>query len=196
MGARSEQTAERKRTILDAALTLFVEGGADAISIEALGAASGASVGTIYHHFRNKDGVLAALHESLLAEYREAMRHALAAKRSPRSIVKGLVVQHLAWTEARPDAARYLHRMRHSAAVLTEDAAVRERTTSVIRQLRGKLRGHVRELPAPVFVALVVGPADQFARHWLNGRTSGLLPSDVAAELSRAAWAAVEPAER
>ncbi len=76
---RSGRSASRRRAILDATLQLYTEAGPEALSIEAIGALSGASVGSIYHHFKNKDGVLAALHSQLLEDYRTAIRARLEA---------------------------------------------------------------------------------------------------------------------
>ncbi len=186
-----ERSAQRRRAILDATLTLFGADGPDALSIEAIGDRSNASVGSIYHHFGNKQGVLAALHTELLERYRAAMLSRLESLHTAEHIVKALVIEHLHWTQDNPTAARYLHRMRRDPAVTTSDGALRQSTTALIRTLRQRLGSAVIELPAPVFVAIVLGPADHFARHWLNDRTSGLAPRDVSAELAAAAWRAV-----
>ncbi len=188
---RADRSASRRRAILNATLKLYAEAGPEALSIEAIGAVSGASVGSIYHHFKHKDGVLAALHSQLLNDYRLAIRTRLEAAPDGRAIVRGLVLQHLHWTAENPDAARYLHRMRQSAPVRAGDEELRRSTTAMIRALRKRLGDEVRALPAPVSVALVLGPADHFARHWLSGRTSGLSPAEVSGELADAAWQAV-----
>ena len=57
----SEATTDRRQDILNAALACAVDGGVDAVSIDGVRARCGASVGSIYHHFGNKDGIVAAL---------------------------------------------------------------------------------------------------------------------------------------
>src|ERR1700758_2489705 len=50
-----------RRSVLRHALTLFNANGIEATTIEHLRKACGQSVGTIYHHFKNKEGLVAAL---------------------------------------------------------------------------------------------------------------------------------------
>ena len=57
----SEATTDRRQDILNAALACATEGGVDAVTIDGVRARCGASVGSIYHHFGNKDGIVAAL---------------------------------------------------------------------------------------------------------------------------------------
>jgi hypothetical protein len=49
-----------RRSVLRHALTLFNANGVEATTIDDLKRASGQSVGTIYHHFKNKEGVVGA----------------------------------------------------------------------------------------------------------------------------------------
>ena len=66
MGGRRDQ-------ILDAARACFAEHGYAATTIEQIAARSGASNGSIYHHFGAKDGILAALYVSALASYQDEL---------------------------------------------------------------------------------------------------------------------------
>ena len=53
--------AELKRDIFRKALQLFNEQGIEATTIEMIRAECDTSVGAIYHHFGNKEGLVAAL---------------------------------------------------------------------------------------------------------------------------------------
>lgn len=53
--------AALKRQILLDALGCFLEQGIETTSIEMIRAKSESSVGAIYHHFKNKEGIVAAL---------------------------------------------------------------------------------------------------------------------------------------
>ena len=57
---RPEATTARREAILAAALRLFTKKGYSDTSIHDLRMTSGASVGSIYHHFGGKAGVAAA----------------------------------------------------------------------------------------------------------------------------------------
>lgn len=51
----------RVDSILDAAAELFAEHGVDAVSVNAIAAHAGSSVGSLYHFFPNKDAIVEAL---------------------------------------------------------------------------------------------------------------------------------------
>lgn len=51
----------RVDSILDAAAELFAEQGVDAVSVNAIAARAGSSVGSLYHFFPNKDAIIEAL---------------------------------------------------------------------------------------------------------------------------------------
>ena len=57
----AEAPTDRRQDILNAALACAAEGGVDAVTIDGVRARCGASVGSIYHHFGNRDGIVAAL---------------------------------------------------------------------------------------------------------------------------------------
>jgi AcrR family transcriptional regulator len=69
-----------RRAILDATQALLLEGGLDAVSIRRVSERCGFKAPTIYHHFRDKTGLIDALIEQqfagLLARMRAVPRHA------------------------------------------------------------------------------------------------------------------------
>src|SRR5438067_10900122 len=69
MTARRVTTAARRQVILDAALGLFTTRGLRATSVEDIRSASGASNGSLYHHFGSKEGIAAALYAAAIEDY-------------------------------------------------------------------------------------------------------------------------------
>ncbi len=51
--------------VLDSALTLFTERGYFSTSVHDIGRAAGVSIGSIYHHFGDKEGIAGALYSQL-----------------------------------------------------------------------------------------------------------------------------------
>ena len=51
--------------VLDSALTLFTERGYFSTSVHDIGRAAGVSIGSIYHHFGDKEGIAGALYAQL-----------------------------------------------------------------------------------------------------------------------------------
>ena len=56
----SGRRAELKRVILTEALACFLEYGIETTTIEMIRERAQTSVGAIYHHFKNKEGLVAA----------------------------------------------------------------------------------------------------------------------------------------
>jgi AcrR family transcriptional regulator len=183
----------RRRQILDAALRGFAERGLAGTTVEEVRRRSGASVGSIYHHFGDKEGIAAALYVESLRDYQDGLQALLAGDGAAEETVKGLVRYHLRWVEADHDRARFLlagppPRAAEGIAEVNRDA---RRATS--RWLAGRVdAGELRDVPLDLFYSILIGPAQEFCRFWLRGR---MRTSIRAAEdqLGLAAWLALAP---
>jgi AcrR family transcriptional regulator len=177
----------RRETILEAALDSFDATGETAI--EEIRRRSGASVGSIYHHFGDKDGIASALYIEILRGYQAGVVRALGRARDAEDGVKALVRYHLRWVERNPERARFL--LQSGAAGL----AVGDELKALNRSLASPLgdwidrRPAIRPLRREVFYATVVGPAQELSRAWLGGRISSLRKLED--ELAEAAWRAL-----
>src|ERR671935_2446902 len=118
MAARATATSARQDAILHAALRLFNRHGYAATSIDDLRQASGASVGSIYHHFGGKEGVAAELYVRALRDYQAGVLDRVRANPSARTGIEWMVEHHLAWVTAHPEEARYLLVMRSAEVLL------------------------------------------------------------------------------
>lgn len=182
----------RRRQILDAALGCFVRRGFEATTIEQIRDASGASHGSIYHHFGNKEGIALALFVEGMHAYQDAVRASFSKASTAEAGVRALIAAHLEWVEVHESRSRFLTRM--SAAEFSEETM--ERIAAVnqefFRAVHGWLvpfieRGEVVRLPAALYVPLLLGPAAHYARHWLAHRLT-LDRAEVVTVLARAAW--------
>ena len=76
---------DRRQVILDAALEAFAERGTAAATVDDVRRRSGASVGSIYHHFGDKEGLAAALYVEGLRSYQEGLPGGAAPRRRTRN---------------------------------------------------------------------------------------------------------------
>src|SRR4051812_22348649 len=177
--------SERRQAILDVALGLFLDEDSDA-TIDEICRRSGASNGSVYHHFGSKDGIAAELTARFLADYQRGFLQALR-EGAARHGVRAAVAHHLRWVVAHPDWARFL--LRHAAGG--------ERLVALNRAFYADVeawfaRHRMRDLPLDVRAAILIGPAQEVSRAWLDGRTA--TPPDEAADaLGEAAWRALNP---
>ena len=106
-----------------------------ATTIEQIAARSGASNGSIYHHFGAKDGILAALYVEALASYQEELL-ALLRDADAEAGIRGAVAHHLEWVERNPDGTRLLFEHRQTLERSPRAAAVAERNRAALPEVR------------------------------------------------------------
>ena len=182
----------RREAILDAARACFEEHGYAATTIELIAARSGASNGSIYHHFGSKDGILAALYLAAVAAYQDEMLALLRAHADDaEGGIRGAVEHHLAWVEAHPHETRTLFEHRQTLERAGRTDELRARNRPALSETRTWMRRHVeagtiRDLGAAA-AAVWFGPAQLVARDWIAGRLRGK-PTAVAPALAEAAW--------
>jgi AcrR family transcriptional regulator len=182
---------DRKSAILSAALAVFSEKGIEATSIEDIRQRSQASVGSIYHHFGNKEGIAAALFAQGLDSYWQQIKVNVAEAGNAEFAIHAIVSAHLNWIVEQPDMARFLF-ARRQAVSAEHDDAIRQRTASHFKEVFEKLKpwfkqGVLRRLPIELYGPLLLGPSQELARNWLGGRL-GFSPLTAVDELSSAAW--------
>jgi AcrR family transcriptional regulator len=196
-GRRGAATEARRRQILEAALECFTRRGFDATTMADVREGSGASIGSIYHHFASKEQLAAALYASGLHDYQEGSLAELRAHDDTEQAIKAVVRYHLRWVAANRDLAAFLLQPRQPEVLLASQAEVRELNRRLFGEVGDWLREHsaaVRELPRDVFYTLLIGPSQEFCRHWLAGRTT--TPIEEAADsLAQAAWDALKGAD-
>jgi len=181
----------RRDDILEAARACFSEHGYAATTIEQIAARSGASNGSIYHHFGAKDGILAALYTGALAAYQGELLALLRGAAGAEAGIRGAVVHHLEWVERNPDETRTLFDHRSTLERTARADAVREQNRDALAGVRAWVDAHVgagaiRDLGGAT-AAVWFGPAQAVARDWIAGRLRGR-PTAVGAELAEAAW--------
>jgi AcrR family transcriptional regulator len=184
---------DRRRSILDAALDRFVEAGVAATTIDDIRRASGASVGSIYHHFADKEAIAAAVYADGVARYQRAFLDELRRHAAAEAGIRGTVARHLRWHAEHRELAWFLHHERETA---NADDALRALNRDAFAEIRAWLAPHehygaVRKLDLTLQYALWLGPSQEYCRHWLAGRARRG-PRAVAPELGEAAWNALK----
>ena len=174
--------------ILAAGLRAFLREGVAGTPIQLVAADAGVSIGGLYHHFGDKRGLAAAIHASALASYQQAFTEALGGP--AEAGVRATVAAHLRWClETDPDQARFLFFHGDAAGDVAE--LNRALFGRVLAWWRPHVRaGAMRDLDFDLTYALWLGPAQEFCRLRLAGRTTAD-PGDVLAD---AAWAALKGA--
>ena len=185
----------RKDEILQAALACFTDFGVDATTIEMIRDRSGASIGSLYHHFGNKERIIGALYLAGTAEYAALLAEGFAQADSAEACVKLLVTSYVDWVVANPDWARFILHSRSRVEASEMGAQLREVNRVNFRRILDALavyraQGLFKAMPVDCFTSVVIGPTHDFARHWLAGRTQTSL-AECRELLAQVAWDSV-----
>lgn len=187
---------DRRQRILEAALRLFADPGYFNTNVPDLAAAAGVSVGTIYHYFKSKDDVAAALFVEHIAAYRTGMLTVLQTQGSLEARIKALVRHVLGFIEQSPEVARFLFFARHDEFIRMDDPKLRSVDRDVVnrylhRTLRDGMRaGEIRKIPMQAAIAALMGIPFRYGQLWLEGAYRAR-PTLMADTLGDCAWAAL-----
>ena len=107
----------RRREIIQAALSCFVEYGYAATTMEDIRQRSKASNGSIYHHFKSKEQLANAVYLEGIIDYQSGVIALLDRNPGAREGIEAIIGHHLDWVSANPDWARYLLQMGNSKLV-------------------------------------------------------------------------------
>ena len=188
-------TEQRRREIIDAALACFTQTGYVSATMADIRQRSGASNGSVYHHFKSKEQLAAQVYLTGIVEYQAGLTRELARCREPREGIHALVRYHLHWVRDHADWARFLVRMRHADFMTSAESSIGVANARFTAELGSFFRRHVtegtlRRLPAELYIALILGPCQEIARHWLLAGRAVDLELTVR-ELGESAWKAV-----
>src|SRR2546430_6168430 len=151
----------RREAILAAALRCFVREGYSATTIEDIRRESGASVGSLYHHFGGKDRIAAALYVEGLASYQDGFVVTLAEQDDARAGVEALVRHHLRWVLGNPDLARFLLAMQETEVLAAASAELGGLNRIFFAAVRDWFARHpdLPDPPAELLETLLLRPA-------------------------------------
>jgi AcrR family transcriptional regulator len=191
----------RREDIAAAALELFLDRGVAATRVEDILAAAGVSVGSFYHHFRDKLSLAATVYLEHLQRLQRDLLVELDRHVRTEDAVRGLVVAYLRWAAADPRTMRYLAQCREpNVAEISEGEEARLKQHFYGR-LTGWLderaaTGDLRALPHEHSCALWLGPAEQLARAAIDpsGHSHTPEPDALRTHLARAERALADAA--
>ena len=187
--------SDLKRTILREALACFNEAGIEATNIETIRARCDTSVGAIYHHFGNKEGLVAALFFAALEDQAALRDHYLQAADTAHAGVVGLVYSYVEWVTAQPDWARFVFQSRFAVSNGPFKDELIARNKQRKQQLKEWMGGegrkeHFSHLPAELIPSLIIGAAESYSRAWLSAKVKKS-PFEYRELLAEAAWKSI-----
>lgn len=183
----------RQRQIIEAALACFTEKGFHAASIADICKRAGASTGSVYHHFKSKGRLAAAIYLEGVRDYQAGMIDALSKETTAKDGIFAIVQYHLTWVKNHPEWARFLFQKRHAEYMDDTEDRMKQLNAEFVKQMSAWFAKHmesgaIRPLPRDVFTALLLGPCQEFARLYVSGYAKTDV-AEAARQLAAAAWA-------
>ncbi|MGW0366595.1 TetR/AcrR family transcriptional regulator [Streptomyces sp. NPDC002990] len=192
---RGEATVD---LLLTTALRVYAAAGPQGFTVNAVVAASGVSLGSLYHHFGSFGGLVAALHIRCMEELYEEMTAALRRTRTARTGIRALVTAYLRFTRDHRDSALFLHACAYSGylAAHGERIGAAEAAASAVMTewMRARVEcGEIAALPGSLLEVLVVGPPREASHRWLSS-TCDIDLDQAARLLPDLIWRSLRPA--
>jgi AcrR family transcriptional regulator len=182
--------------ILQAALDLFVDQGYFNTNVPDISRRSKCSVGSIYHHFLNKEEIAGQLYKDGIKQFRNALASAVETEADLEKTIRNTVIAFMTFAEQNEKLSRYLWLARHKEFINKElsrptvvgfDQLGRRLTVAIKNAIRS---GEIPDQKAEVIWSVVFGIPQSFITDWLDGYTTET-PSAVAPTLAEACWAAL-----
>jgi AcrR family transcriptional regulator len=209
----SPRSELKKQQILQEALMCFTEHGVASTTIEMICDATQTSVGSLYHHFGNKDAIMRAVYFEGLRDFSTLMKSYLsdlgvqhtATAEHAQAGVKVLVFANVDWISQHPQWAQYVFHNRPSSKGLGQSKLNGKSDSKREGKVDGSglstyisnwfapyiAAGLIQDFPNELLNAFITGPVHNYARHWLAGRREIPL-IDYRDSFAEAAWLSIK----
>lgn len=188
----SGRRAELKRIILNEALFCFLNDGIESTTIEMIRDRANTSIGAIYHHFKNKEGIVRALYLAALQDHAQRREHALQSVQSLQQGVETIVASYVDWVVDFPDFARFLYAANFILTKSDDVSELKQKNHQRNQHLLAWMKQQsnsvfLQNIPYELLLSLVIGATESYCRAWLSGKVS-TSPMVYKQTLSQAAW--------
>ncbi|MFR9751724.1 TetR/AcrR family transcriptional regulator [Nocardia sp. 004] len=193
--------ADTRERILIEATKQLLDKGYPAFTVAGVRDRLGLSSGSMFHAFGSKVELVAAVYVSGMLDYqRTVLDRFTAPEVSAEQAIRTMLDAHLGWVEDHPDLARFLFdALPDEVAYASETELAQHNQVFHIALERRYLElvgvTNAGEHGYPVAYAICVGPAQEYCRQWVRGRTS-VPPRMLASTLQDAAVAALATLKR
>ncbi len=186
------QTTPATVQVLGAALNLFTEQGYFNTSIPDIVKASSVSTGSIYHYFRDKEGIARCLYENLLERMEQHFSEIESAHATTHDRCRAVIDLLFQLTEQEPAMMRFMLFSRHREFILDQKPVCSSRPFVQMREMvaAGMKQGEIREIAPIVAASAVFGGALRLIQLRLDGILDAALP-EYLDEIWQCAWRSV-----
>lgn len=196
LSTRNANTSERKKQIIHAALACFNELGVTETGMADICTRSKTSIGSIYHHFKSKDQLAAAVYIEGIKNYQDGFLKTLEKQTSAQKGIEAVVAYHLRWVVEHPEWSRYLFRESHAKFLGDAKENFKQQNSEFFKRVAVWFNkqiefGHLKKLPPDIFVSILMGPCQAFSRQYLFHQACTAVET-AAGDIAAAVWQALK----
>jgi len=189
-----KKLGDTRELILKSALRLFSHKGYFSTSIHDIVSDSNISIGSIYHHFKDKQGVALALYRSTTEQMEDVVREVCEVTPSTRHRCYLLTRRLFDVSVSNPDLMNYVLYAKHREFLPNETPVCSSRPFQMMREmvLQGIEAGEIRDMDPMVASVTLFGGAIRL----ITAHLDGVLEQPLSAyldEVTDSAWRAVAP---
>jgi len=171
------RTKEKQHQIIDAALLCFTELGFNETSIQDICKRAGASIGSIYHHFKSKEQLAAAIYMDGIVEYQEGLIVSMEQEENVHDGISAIIRFHLNWVADNFNRSRFLFQRRHDDFMKFIEDELTILNANFAQRFASWFKKNVADdkigkIPPDILSALILGPCLEYTRLYLNGSSS------------------------
>lgn len=190
--AALRRTDDPRQQVLDAVLSLFRERGYFATSIQDISRESGVSVGSIYHHFGDKEGIARTLYQTLSEQMSSRISWISARQGSVHDQCRHIVKSLFDMTESEPLVMDFMLYAKHREFLPEEKPICSSKPFEQIRTIvaAGMESGEIRRMDVMVASTCLFGGPIRM----IVARLDGVLPAPLPSYLNEVwdcAWRSV-----
>ena len=178
--------------VLATALRLFTHRGYFNTSMRDITRESAVSTGSIYHYFKDKEGVAAALYQAMIERMRAELEQIMHQHETSHDQCRAVVSLLFAITEQEPDAMAFMLYVKHTEFLPGERPVCSSEPFQMMRMMvrRGMERGEIERMDVLVASTCLFGGAIRMITSCLDGILEKPL-SDYFYEVWACSWRAV-----
>lgn len=190
--ALKRSSLNTREQVLATAVRLFTSQGFFNTSVHDIARESGVSIGSIYHHFKDKRGIAQGLYASLLERMVSELEAIQSRHRSTHDRCRAIVVMLFETTEAEPANLEFMLYAKHREFLPAEPPICSSRPFEIMREIlaEGMERGEVIRMEPVAASAAVFGGPLRLVMARLDGVVPRPLP-EYLDEVWSCAWRAV-----
>ena len=163
------RTKEKQHQIIDAALLCFTELGFNETSIQDICKRAGASIGSIYHHFKSKEQLAAAIYMDGIVEYQEGLIVSMEQEENVHDGISAIIRFHLNWVADNFNRSRFLFQRRHDDFMKFVEDELKTLNANFTQRFASWFKNNaagdkIGKITPDILSALILGPCLEYTR--------------------------------